>query len=116
MVVRIKLARDMVRWRPNKPYFEIKVADNHQKRDGKCCEKIGWFDPIPAQDGNVVVGLDFERAKYWLSVGAQPTDTMTMILARAGLIPPAIPPPANPNFPPQKFRKKDRIALGKKYL
>eukprot|EP01025_Chloroclados_australasicus_P054900 TRINITY_DN6563_c0_g1_i1.p2 TRINITY_DN6563_c0_g1~~TRINITY_DN6563_c0_g1_i1.p2 ORF type:complete len:163 (+),score=20.46 TRINITY_DN6563_c0_g1_i1:1063-1551(+) len=116
MGLRIRLARDMVRWRPNKPYFEIRVADNHMKRDGKHVEKIGWFDPVPAQDGNVFVGLDFERVKYWLSNQAEPSKTMAKILARAGIIPPPVIPPLmhlNPNRAPRKFRRKDRIALEK---
>eukprot|EP01026_Neomeris_dumetosa_P045919 TRINITY_DN389_c0_g1_i3.p4 TRINITY_DN389_c0_g1~~TRINITY_DN389_c0_g1_i3.p4 ORF type:complete len:123 (-),score=11.48 TRINITY_DN389_c0_g1_i3:124-492(-) len=113
MVLRIRLAKDITRWRPNRPFFEIRIADNHMKRDGKHVEKVGWFDPIPSQDGNVFVNMDFQRVKYWLSVGAEPTKTMTKILVRAGLIPPEIPPPVNNNPRPMLFRKKQRIELQK---
>lgn len=56
---------------------------------------MGWYDPHPAQDGNKHIGLNFERIKYWLAVGAQPTERVTYLLARAGLIPP---PPLRPSM------------------
>jgi len=88
MPVRIRLARF---GRKHLPFYRIFVADSRSPRDGKHIEVVGSYDPVPAKDGNKHVGLNIERVKYWLSVGAQPSDTVARILGRAGVIP--APPP-----------------------
>lgn len=48
---------------------------------------VGHFDPIPGKDGNKHIGLAKDRIKYWLSVGAQPSDTVARLLGQAGVMP-----------------------------
>uniref|UniRef100_J3MYU4 30S ribosomal protein S16 n=1 Tax=Oryza brachyantha TaxID=4533 RepID=J3MYU4_ORYBR len=57
-------------------------------RDGKHLEVLGYYNPLPGKDGGKRMGLKFDRVKYWLSVGAQPSDPVQRILFRAGLLPP----------------------------
>ncbi|GBF89200.1 30S ribosomal protein S16 [Raphidocelis subcapitata] len=102
MVLRIRLARF---GRRNLPFYRIVVAEAKSKRDGRHLEQLGWYDPHPAPDGNKHLGLNFERIKYWLGVGANPSDRVTFLLARAGLIPPPPPPPVFPK-PPAPEKKK----------
>ena len=85
MVVRIRLARCGGRY---KPHYRINVANSFHKRDGRHIERLGHFSPLPDSNGNKMVSLSFERVKYWLSVGAQPTETVQSILYMAGLLPP----------------------------
>ncbi len=63
------------------PYYRIVVADSRDSRDGRFIEELGTYDPLadPAQ-----VKVDLERAKYWISSGAQPTDTVRALLKKAG--------------------------------
>lgn len=65
------------------PYYRIVVADSHSPRDGKFIEEIGTYDPLtdPA-----TVKVDGERAKYWLSNGAQPTETVRGLLKKAEVL------------------------------
>ena len=58
----------------------IVVADSRFARDGRCIEEIGTYDPLSA-DKKIVV--DAERANYWLANGAQPTDTVRVLLKKA---------------------------------
>ena len=62
------------------PYYRVVVADSHFARDGRCIEEIGTYDPLadPAK-----IEIDMERAKYWISNGAQPTDTVRGLLKKA---------------------------------
>ena len=66
-----------------RPTYRIVVAESSAPRDGKFIEIIGLYDPLtdPA-----TVRLNEERAKHWLSVGAQPTETVRNILRRAELV------------------------------
>jgi small subunit ribosomal protein S16 len=68
-----------------RPYYRIVVADARAPRDGKFIEKIGTYNPLLAKDSAERVKLDDERAKYWLSVGAQPTDRVARFLNAAGV-------------------------------
>ncbi|KAL4269789.1 hypothetical protein GQ457_HM000730 [Hibiscus cannabinus] len=85
MVVRIRLARFGCKHRP---FYRVMAADSRSPRDGKHLEVLGYYNPLPGQDGAKRVGLKFERVKYWLSVGAQPSERVQRILFRAGLLPP----------------------------
>lgn len=62
------------------PYYRIVVADSRNQRDGRCIEEIGSYNPLtdPAE-----IKVDAERAKYWISNGAQPTDTVRALLKKA---------------------------------
>ena len=62
------------------PYYRIVVADSHFQRDGRFIEEIGTYDPTATPSA---VSIDMERAKYWISNGAQPTDTVKALLKKA---------------------------------
>ncbi|KAK1610597.1 hypothetical protein QYE76_034270 [Lolium multiflorum] len=85
MVVRIRLARFGCR---NRPFYRVMAADSRSPRDGKHLEVLGYYNPLPGKDGGKRMGLKFDRVKYWLSVGAQPSDPVQRILFRAGVLPP----------------------------
>lgn len=70
--------------RTNSPSYRIVAADSRAPRDGRVLEVIGHYDPRNA-DPQKVVTLDVERAKYWLSVGAETTETVGSILKKNGL-------------------------------
>ena len=64
------------------PFYRIVVADSRCPRDGRFIEEIGTYDPM-AEGENIKV--DLERAKYWISNGAQPTETVAKIFKLAGI-------------------------------
>ena len=61
------------------PYYRIVVADSRSPRDGRFIEELGIYDPMA--DGEKIK-VDMERAKYWISNGAQPTDTVRGLLKK----------------------------------
>ena len=65
------------------PFYRIVVADSRYPRDGRFIEEVGYYDPTkdPA-----VVKIDGEKAKKWLSTGAQPTDTVRALLKKQGVL------------------------------
>jgi small subunit ribosomal protein S16 len=78
MAVKIRMKRVGAK---NAPAFRIVVADGRSPRDGKFIEEIGTYLPLQ-KDNNVT--LDLERAKYWLSKGAQPSDTVASFIKKLG--------------------------------
>jgi small subunit ribosomal protein S16 len=82
MAVNIRLKR---MGRKNRPFYRIVVADARTRRDGDPVEQIGHYDPILRDKKNYV--LKRERAAYWLSVGAQPSETIVTILKKEELWP-----------------------------
>lgn len=64
----------------NAPVFRIVVADSRSPRDGKFIEQLGTYQPL--KKGNNVT-MDLDRAKYWLSKGAQPSDTVASFIKKA---------------------------------
>ncbi len=82
MALKIRLARGGAKKRP---YYRIVVADSRAPRDGRFIEKVGFFNPLLPKDSDKRVGFDAERIKYWLSVGAKPTDRVARFLAKDGL-------------------------------
>ena len=78
MAVKIKLMR-MGKIRA--PYYRIVVADARTKRDGRAIEEIGKYHPTEEPS---LIEVDSERAQYWLSVGAQPTEPVAAILKVTG--------------------------------
>ncbi|KAI9258524.1 30S ribosomal protein S16 [Sporodiniella umbellata] len=86
MVVRIRLAR---LGRRNLPFYQIVVSNARTGRNSQPIEKIGTYNPIPDASGNKLINLNFERAKYWLTVGAQPSEPVEKLLVKADLIPQA---------------------------
>ncbi len=82
MAIAIRLARGGMKKRP---YYRIVVSDARNARDGKFLEKIGTYNPLLPKDSAERVKFDGERAAYWLSVGAQPSDRVARFLDAAGL-------------------------------
>jgi small subunit ribosomal protein S16 len=78
VAVKIKLKR-MGKIRA--PYYRIVVADSRTKRDGRAIEEIGRYHPTEEPS---LIQVDSERAQYWLSVGAQPTDAVAALLKVTG--------------------------------
>lgn len=110
MVVKIRLARF---GRTNAPFFNIVIAQARTARNSKPMEVIGTYDPIPKTDSydksrklHKDIQLDMTRAKYWIGVGAQPTDTVWRLLSMVGIVPPKFRP--QPNYKPPKRYKPPR--------
>lgn len=78
MAVKIRLKR-MGKIRA--PYYRIVVADSRTKRDGRVIEEIGKYHPTEEPS---VIEVDSARAQYWLSVGAQPTEQVAVLLKLTG--------------------------------
>lgn len=76
MAVSIRLRREGAKGRP---FYRIVVAESSHRRDGRFIELLGTYDPL--QDGENYV-LKLERAEYWLSVGAQPSETVGSIIKK----------------------------------
>jgi small subunit ribosomal protein S16 len=83
MAVSIRLSRGGAKKRP---YYKIVVTDSRNSRDGKFIERIGSYNPLLPRDSEERVKIDAERAKHWLSVGAQPSDRVLRFLDQAGLM------------------------------
>jgi small subunit ribosomal protein S16 len=64
----------------NTPVFRIVVADGRSPRDGKCIEELGTYQPLKKGE-NFTLNLD--RANYWVSKGAQPSDTVASFIRKA---------------------------------
>lgn len=79
-MIKLRLRRMGAKKRPS---YRIVAADSRTKRDGRIIEQIGFYDPLtdPA-----TITVNEERAAYWLSVGAQPTETVHILLRKQGLI------------------------------
>src|SRR5688500_8078759 len=82
MAVSIRLSRGGAKKRP---YYKIVVADARTSRDGKFIERIGSYNPLLPKDSPDRVKLDADRARHWLSVGAQPSDRVARFLDAAGV-------------------------------
>jgi small subunit ribosomal protein S16 len=78
-VVKLRLRRMGAKKRPS---YRIVAADSRSPRDGAFIESVGFYDPItdPA-----TVNVNLERARHWLSVGAQPTETVQSLFRKAGV-------------------------------
>ena len=80
MAVKIRLRRMGAK---RAPFYRVVVADSRYPRDGRFVEEIGTYDPTkdPA-----IVNIDGEKAKKWISNGAQPTDTVKALLKKNGVL------------------------------
>ena len=80
MPAKIRLQRH---GKKGQPFYHIVIADGRSPRDGRFIEKIGTYNPLtePAQ-----INLKFDRALYWYSVGAVPTDTVRSLLSKKGVM------------------------------
>ena len=83
MSISIRLSRGGAKKRP---YYRIVVANSRSPRDGKYLEQIGTYNPLLAKDSGERVKITEDRARYWLGVGAQPTDRVARFLDAAGIL------------------------------
>ena len=81
MSVRIRLTR---MGRKNRPYYRIGAYDNRTRRDGKAIEFLGTYDPMNP-DPEKQYTLENERLAYWVSVGAQPSETVRSLMRKSGV-------------------------------
>ena len=82
MSISIRLSRGGAKKRP---YYRIVVANSRSPRDGKYLEQIGTYNPLLAKDSAERVKINEDRARYWIGVGAQPTDRVARFLDAAGI-------------------------------
>ena len=83
MALKIRLSRGGAKKRP---FYKIVVAEALSPRDGKFIERLGSYNPMVAKDHVERLVIDIERAKYWLSKGAQPTLRVAKMLSSDGLV------------------------------
>ena len=78
MALKIRLARGGAKHRP---FYRLVVAENTSPRDGKFVEKLGFYNPLVSKDNAGYFSVNEDRAKYWLSVGAKPSERVLKLLA-----------------------------------
>ncbi|MEO1235902.1 MAG: 30S ribosomal protein S16 [Planctomycetota bacterium] len=81
-MVRLRLKRF---GRTHKPFYRLNAIDQRSPRDGKPIEQLGFYDPTHKDDAKQV-SLNEDRIRYWLGVGAQPSDTVRDLLVKAGIV------------------------------
>ena len=87
MAVSIRLRREGTK---NRPYYRVVVADSRGPRDGKFIEILGTYDPKQTGQNSL---FNVERAEYWISKGAQPSDTVRSLIKKQKKMVTAGPPP-----------------------
>ena len=85
MAIKIRLARAGAKKRP---FYQVVVADERSRRDGRFIENVGTYDPTK---NPAAIKLNAEKAQAWLEKGAQPTDTVRQLLKNAGILDKAAP-------------------------
>ena len=90
MAVSIRLRREGTK---NRPYYRVVVADSRSPRDGKFIEIIGTYDPKQTGQNS---SFSVERAEYWISKGAQPSDTVRSLIKKNKKLATATEPPSQP--------------------
>lgn len=88
-MIKLRLRRMGAKKRPS---YRIVAADSRSPRDGRIIESLGYYDPLTEP---ATVKVNEDRIRHWLSVGAQPSDTVRSLLRRQGLI------ADDPNWPHQ---------------
>lgn len=83
MAVRLRLKR---MGNAHRPFYRLVAVDGRRKRDGAVIEELGTYNPVDKVEENQVK-LDTARCAYWLSVGAQPSDTVAGLLRKSGVDP-----------------------------
>ena len=100
MALKIRLTR---RGSKKRPFYRIVVADSRSPRDGRFIERLGHYNPMVPKDHPERLVLKDERIKYWMGVGAQPTDRVARFLGQAGIMEtPATPEQTKQNQPRPK--------------
>lgn len=113
MAVRIRMKR---MGRTHRPFYRICVMDQKVQRDGKAIEEVGTYDPMIREKSKRVT-VDLERIDYWLSVGAQPTEKVAVLLRKVrednwGTVkePPPMEAPKQPEPEPEPAPEADASA------
>jgi len=78
-MVTIRMSRSGAKKRP---YYNVVVADSRNKRDGRCIERVGFFNPL-AQGQEEILRLDLERIKHWVNLGAQTSERVASLVMQA---------------------------------
>ena len=78
-MVTIRMSRSGAKKRP---YYNVVVADSRNKRDGRCIERVGFFNPL-AQGQEETLRLDLERIKHWVNLGAQTSERVASLVMQA---------------------------------
>lgn len=79
-MVKIRLMRVGMKGAPS---YRVVVAEASSPRDGRIIENIGWYNPLTDPS---TINIDADRARHWLSVGAQPTESVQSLLVRSGVV------------------------------
>ncbi|MCH7550647.1 MAG: 30S ribosomal protein S16 [Proteobacteria bacterium] len=108
MSLKIRLSRGGAKKRP---YYRVVVADSRKPRDGRYIERVGTYNPMVAKDHPERLKLDDERIKYWLGVGAKPSDRVARFLGDLGIIDkPPIPEQTKQHLPRAKTVERQKEA------
>lgn len=83
MAVRIRLSRGGSKKRP---FYRIVAADSRAPRDGRFIEKLGTYNPLLPQEHEQRLVINADRVKYWLGVGALPTERLEKMFSNLGLV------------------------------
>ena len=78
-MVTIRMSRGGAKKRP---YYTVVVTDSRSKRDGRCIERVGFFNPL-AQGQEESLRLDMERIEHWVGLGAQTSERVTKLIEQA---------------------------------
>ena len=82
MAVKLRLKRT---GRRHLPCYRLNAVDSRAPRDGRVIEELGLYDPLQ-KDPEKQINFKRERIEYWLSVGAQPSETVANLLEKAGIL------------------------------
>ena len=108
MSLKIRLSRGGAKKRP---YYRVVVADSRKPRDGRYIERVGTYNPMVAKDHPERLKLNDERIKYWLGVGAKPSDRVARFLGDLGVIEkPPIPEQTKQHLPRAKTLERQKEA------
>jgi len=108
MSLKIRLSRGGAKKRP---YYRVVVADSRKPRDGRYIERVGTYNPMVAKDHPERLKLDDERIKYWLGVGAKPSDRVARFLGDLGMIDkPPVPEQTKQHLPRAKTLERQKEA------
>jgi small subunit ribosomal protein S16 len=80
MAVKIRLRRMGAK---KAPFYRVVVADSRSPRDGRLIEELGYYDPTKE---TTVFSIDEDKVKQWIANGAQPTETVKVLLKKNGVI------------------------------
>ena len=79
-MVKIRLKRMGMKGAPS---YRVVIADARSPRDGRIIENIGWYNPLTEPS---TINIDADRVRYWLGVGAQPSESVRSLLVRTGVL------------------------------